>query len=104
MKLAPIRPGIVSANMHATSNIAQTKSGIFFGDIPGARNLAIVMIIVSATANSAIPALITLAAQTSACFPKSYLGPDSGGYWVQPVSGPLSKTNPAIQSEEPANK
>jgi hypothetical protein len=58
--------------------MAQTKSGMRFKDIPGARSLNAVTMISTATASPASSVKVINCAQTSARLPGEYCGPASG--------------------------
>ena len=64
--------------MKAVINCAQTKSGIRFSDIPGARCLKIVVTISTAPIKAAISVKVIICAQMSMRLPGEYCGPASG--------------------------
>src|SRR3954469_12024326 len=80
--------GIAKMTMNDCTTIAQTKIGIRFKDIPGARCLKTVVMISTAPTSAEISVSVIICAQKSTRWPGEYCGPDSGTYANQPASGP----------------
>ena len=76
--LASITAGIAKMIMNAVTSIAQTNSGMRLSDMPGARSLKIVVMMLTAAASAEISVKVIICAQMSTRLPGEYSGPASG--------------------------
>src|SRR5579872_1282715 len=79
--------GIANTIMNATTSCAHTKSGMRSTDMPGARILNTVTMMLTAAHSAAISVNVTSWAHTSTRCPGAYSVSDNGTYANQPVSG-----------------
>ena len=70
--------GIAKMTMKAVIRIAQTKTGIRFNVIPGARSFITVTTISTATARAESSVKVIICAHMSARLPGPYAGPANG--------------------------
>ena len=70
--------GIAKITMTLVMTCDQTKSGMRFRDMPGARSLSTVTMMSTAPASDAISTNVTICDQTSTRLPGEYSGPASG--------------------------
>ncbi len=78
MALATMTDGIANMIMKAITRAVQTKIGMRFSDMPGARSLKMLVIssTVAVSAENSIKVIIVT--QMSIPYPSEYSGPDSG--------------------------
>src|SRR6476646_625030 len=99
--LAVATAGIAKMIMNDTTTCAHTNSGMRFSDMPGARSLNGVAMMFTAAASAAISVKVTTCAQTSTRWPGENCGPESGGYAVQPASGPILMNSDTYRNTTP---
>src|SRR4051812_30179040 len=99
--LAVATAGIAKMIMNETTSCAQTKSGMRFSDIPGARILNVVTMMFTAAVSAAISVKVTTCAHTSMRCPGENCGPESGVYEVQPASGPMLTNSDTYMKSTP---
>src|SRR3954462_11454761 len=99
--LAVATAGIANTTMNATTSCAHTKIGRRFNDMPGARSLNVVTMMLTATQSAEISVNVTTCAQTSTRCPGEYAGPESGTYANHPVSGPVFTKNDTYRNTTP---
>src|SRR3954465_33619 len=95
--------GMAKQTMKLVTSRAQTNSGILFRDMPGARCLKMVLMVLTAMASDDNSVKVIICAQKSPRLPAEYSGPASGRYRNQPVSGPMLSAN-ATYNIAPPNR
>src|SRR3982750_4292112 len=87
--LHSITDGIAKMIIHDVINCTQTKSGMRFSDMPTARCLKTVVMTAMADERLLTSIIDTICDHRSMRWPGAYVGPDSGRYENQPMSGAM---------------
>src|SRR5437868_4593391 len=99
--LAVATAGIAKMIMNETTSCAHTNRGMRLSDMPGARSLNVVTMMLTAAARAAISVNVTTCAHTSMRWPGENCGPASGTYAVHPASGPMLRNNETYKNTTP---
>ena len=76
--LASMTAGIANMTMKEVTSIAQTNSGMRLSDMPGARSLKMVVVMIDRDHQARSSVNVISCAQKSARLPSPYSGPASG--------------------------